>query len=353
MNKSISQNRGAIKASFQPKQNKSRKPRKERPIAASKDEVKVAAPISKGRIVRQNRPKTIPMPNGDILIRHREYVQDATGSAAFSASSLAINPGLPGTFPWLSTLARSFESYRFEKLSILYETQSPTTSAGKALLAVDYDASDAAPTTKQQAMAYRSSVSAPVWSDCEHNSLKEDLEKRKSYYVRSGALDANSDVKLYDIGNLFVCSQGSTGLVGEIYIDYVVRLMTPQLGKVGVGQAIYGIFTGTSNAAPYANRSGILPATVISTGTTTSTSTWTFTQPWEGYVSFALTGTTLGNMTPGGTATQLELKDVLNTTSTDEAVIYSLVANPGETFSVLTTNAGISASAAYFAQADA
>lgn len=329
-------------------------PRANRPIPPKQNEQKVSAPIARGRVVRQNKPKTVPMPNGDILIHHREYIQDVQGSVAFAASLLEINPGLPGTFPWLSTLARSYESYRFEKLSVMYETQSATTGAGKILLAVDYDASDAAPTTKQQAMAYRSSVSCPVWSDCEHVSLPEDLNKRKTYYVRNGALDANQDIKLYDVGNLFVCSQGGiASAMGEIYIDYAVRLMTPQLGKAGVGQSIYGLFTGSVNSAPFAAKSGNLPASVVSTGTTTSISTWTFTQPWEGYVSTNVVGTTLSNVAPSGTGTELELADVVNTAATQEVGIYSVVVSAGETFILTIPNASITGASAYFAQADA
>jgi hypothetical protein len=352
MNKSISNKGRAIKASN--KQKPRAQVRADRPIPAKQNEQKVSAPINKGRVVRQNKPRTTPMPNGDILVRHREFVVDASSAAAFTAVQLELNPGLPGSFPWLSTLARSYESYRFDKLSIMFETSSPTTSSGKQLLAIDYDSSDAAPTTKQQAMAYRSSVSCPVWSDCEHISLPEDLNKRKSYFVRAGDLAANQDVKLYDVGNLFICSQGGAGVTsGEIYIDYEVRLMTPQLGKVGVGQSIYGLYTGSANSAPFASKSGNLPATVVSGGTTTSVSTWTFTQPWEGYVSVNVVGTTLAGIAPTGTGTELELADVINSGTTNEVAIYSVVVSAGETFILTISNATISACSAYFAQADA
>lgn len=356
MNKSIQDNKrnAAIKGVSQKRKQNKPNLRANKQLPAKQNEQKVSAPIGRGRVVRQDKPRTTSMPNGDIIIRHREYVQDLTGSAGFSASKLEINPGLPGTFPWLSTLARSYESYKFEKLSVMYETQTGTTGLGKALLAIDYDASDSSPTTKQQAMAYRSSVSCPVWSDCEHISVSEDLNKQKTFYVRSGSLEANQDVKLYDVGNLYICSQGTAvSAIGEIYIDYVVRLMTPQLGKVGVGQSIYGLYTGSANDAPFANKSGNLPATVVSTGTTASINTWTFTQPWEGYVSLNVVGTTLSNIAPGGSGTELELADVVNTAATNEVAIYSVLVSAGETFILSIPNATISACSAYFAQADA
>jgi hypothetical protein len=172
----------------------SQKPRVDRPIQGRKNERPVSQPVAKGKVVRQNKPVTTHLPNGDILIRHREFVSDVNVSQAFAAQTFSLNPGLPGSFPWLSTLARSYESYRFEKLQLSFETFSASTSTGTALIAIDYDASDAAPTTKTQAMAYRGSVRSPIWSDCEHNSDKEDLNKRASYYVRGGALTANQDV---------------------------------------------------------------------------------------------------------------------------------------------------------------
>jgi hypothetical protein len=128
--------------------------------------------------------------------------------------------------------------------------------------------------------------------------------------------------------------------------------MTPQLGPAGVGQAIFGIFTGTVNSAPFGSSSGNLPAAVVSTGTASSVSTWTFTQPWEGFVSVNIVGTTLSNTVASGTATSLELADVVNTAATSEVAIYSLSAPAASTFILTIGNATVSSAAAYFAQAD-
>ncbi len=313
----------------------------------------VSAPTAKGKVQKNKRPLTVPAENGDIVISHREFISDVAGSVAFAATKYSVNPGLPGTFPWLSTVARSYESYRFEKLEFAYETQAPSTTPGTAILSVDYDASDATPTTKTQAMAYRSSVRSPSWSDCEHMSLKEDLSKRSSYFVRSGSLAANSDVNLYDVGSLFVCTQAQSGssVIGELYVDYKIRLMTPQIGNVGIGEAIYGIFSGTSNAAPFSSSSGNLPATVGFVGTTpTSNSTWTFTQPWEGFVTVNLTGTGLSNVSASGGT---EIFDLVDAGGTRETALYSLSIQAGGNFLLSVPNTTISAAAVYFAQADA
>jgi hypothetical protein len=98
------------------------------------------------------------------------------------------------------------------------------------VLAVDYDASDIAPTTKQQMLAFRGSVRSAPWSPCQHVSLKEDLSKLKSNYVRAGLQPANTDVKLYDVGVLNVATQGistNSATCGELYVEYDIDLLTP------------------------------------------------------------------------------------------------------------------------------
>jgi hypothetical protein len=168
------------------------------------------------------------------LIRHREYVGDiaaGTGTpTSFNVSAFVINPGQQATFQWLSRLAANYESYKFESLSFCYETEAPTTLGGTLLLAVDYDASDAPPGSKQQAMAYRSSVRSPPWSPVKFQATREDLAKFKTNFVRTAAQPSGTDIRTFDIGNLFVISQGvstASATLGELYVEYAVRLMTP------------------------------------------------------------------------------------------------------------------------------
>jgi hypothetical protein len=278
----------------------------------------VQAPVARGSVRRVGNPQQQGLANGDLVVAHREYIEDVSGTVAFTAQSNSINPGLPGLFPWLSGVAQRFESYKFEKLVFDYETQAPTSATGTNVLAIDYDASDVSPTTKTQAMAFRSSVRSPSWSDASLSCLKEDLDKRTSFFVRKGANPTGTDVKLYDVGNLFVCTQGqaNTNAIGELYVEYRIRLMTPELGNVGQGEAVWGEFNGTSNAAPASVVQGNLPVTYASTGSTTSVTTWTFTQPWQGIISWSENGTGITAVTLGGTATTAAQSDVLNAAAT-------------------------------------
>lgn len=213
------------------------------------------APAARTKVIRTGRAKVNNLPNGDVRIVHREFLQEVNNSGTpFTAALVNINPGLITTFPWLSKIARNFESYRFNTLKFDYETESSTASAGCVMLAVDYDASDAAPASKQQLMAYRNSVRSAVWQPCCHKSDNEDLSKRKSFFVRSAPLVNNLDQKLYDVGNFIIATQnlGGTGQ-GEIYIEYDITLMTPELNLTEiVGGSVVG--GGTMSAAnPFGN----------------------------------------------------------------------------------------------------
>jgi hypothetical protein len=264
-----------------------------------------------------------------------------------------VNPGLPGTFPWLSQIASRFESYRFRRLQFSFETESSTSQTGVVLGALDFDASDAAPESKQQAMAYRNSVRSPPWNAFDFRAMSEDLKKRASYYVRTGSLSANQDIKLYDTGNFFCCTSGnSVSVLGELYVEYDVDLMTPQMGPAGAGDAVSGVFNGTSNAAPAATSTGNLPATAASTGTTTSVTTFTFTQPWEGLAAVSVTGTVLTGTSLGGSAATATIMDVVNGGATNDNFVCYIRAIQGQTVVFTIGNTTITAAGFRFAQGD-
>jgi len=181
------------------------------------------------------------MRNGDCRIVHREYIQDVFAGAAsggagtpsvFLDTPLAVNPGQANTFPWLSSIAGRFESYQFRRLKFCYETEAPSSLGGTLVLSLDYDASDAPPTSKQQALAYRNAVRSAPWTTCCHSSDLEDISKQRSYFVRPAGQPAGTDIKMYDTGNIFIITQGVTtplATLGELYVEYDVMLMTPVL----------------------------------------------------------------------------------------------------------------------------
>lgn len=186
------------------------------------------APVARQTAVTSTQPRVQTNGTG-VCIKHREYIMDFNGSDGFSVdATLAIQPGDQNTFPWLAAIARRYESYRFSRLRFLYKTTSATSAGGTMLLTIDYDAADAAPLSKQQAMAYTSSTRMAPWQDSSIDCKPSDLMRKPSYYVRSGSVP-NTDIKTYDVGNLFLISESATKGTGELYVEYDVHLFTPQL----------------------------------------------------------------------------------------------------------------------------
>jgi len=177
----------------------------------------------------------------NIVVKHTEYIADVSSqSAAFAVTGYSINPGLNVTFPWLANLGLNFESYKFRKLHFQYKPICPTTTPGKVMLAVDYDAADLAPNSKVVINSYESSASSSVWDECTQISTLSNLLKfGVQRYVRTGAVPANTDIKTYDVGKLYVATSNTPATattLGELYVSYEVELLTPQLSTSTVNQ---------------------------------------------------------------------------------------------------------------------
>jgi len=156
-----------------------------------------------------------------------EEVANVNGGDNFAAVQYSINPGQATLFPWLSKEAVLYEKYVFTQLEFYYQTLLNATSAtaiGKVVYSVDFDAADAPPTTKQQAMDSEPAVSCAPWENMCLSIPKSQL--RQAYtdgkYVRPGGLPGATDIKTYDLGNLNVItdSQGATTAIGELHVRY-------------------------------------------------------------------------------------------------------------------------------------
>jgi hypothetical protein len=188
-----------------------------------------------------------------VIVIHREYISDLLASAtagAFSALGFPINPGNSKMFPWLSEMAKNFESYVFKSLKFFFETDVASTTPGTVLLAVDYDPLEPVPQNKRDLMSYRGAVRTVPWEAVVCTCDKEDLHKRSTYYVSSdsgsapgfteldsafpiaGASKLDADLRLDDVGTLIAASSNanSNSALGELYVEYEVLLETPQVG---------------------------------------------------------------------------------------------------------------------------
>jgi hypothetical protein len=228
-------------------------------------------------------------------IRHRELVASVSGSSTFTVSStLALNPGLAATFPWLSTQALGWEQYRFHALKFCEYTRCATSTAGSLMLVPDYDAADAAPSTETIASAYRDVVEDVPWVPL----ISCPLDPRamcgpgQRKFIRTGALAANLDVKTYDSGTMFVCTtDGSATNWGKLWVEYDVEFFVPQLSAAGSPPNSVSITSGgvVSNTAifgttPTVNADGAAPVTQ-------SGMTLTFPAIGDYFLAITVTGT--------------------------------------------------------------
>lgn len=98
--------------------------------------------------------------DGSVTVKHREFLQDVSGSVAFTLQAFAINPGLFGTFPWLSALGANFEQYDLRGLVLEFKSTSASalnstnTALGVVIMSTNYDTLDSNFTSKQQMEAY-------------------------------------------------------------------------------------------------------------------------------------------------------------------------------------------------------
>lgn len=187
------------------------------------------APVARALTTVNSGPRRNQIKNG-LRIKHKELVTSVNGSVAFSTLTLQLNPGLSGSFPWLSTVAGSYERYRFRKLRLHYLTRTSTATAGSILMAHEYDPSDAPPETEAQLGSFLGVRSGPAWADLECEAdmdLAFPAGPYEKKIIREGPVsDQSADCAHFHFGT--VDFAGSTG-IGRLYVEYEVDLINPQI----------------------------------------------------------------------------------------------------------------------------
>lgn len=194
---------------------------------------------------------------GDIyhLPYRKEFITDIVGATNFTplyyqgvqtpvSGQGIINPANAILFPWLSTIALRFTSFRFRSLKFCYKATSGTAVAGSnpalgyIILAINYDVAAPAFSTKQQMEDYKGAQRTVTYQD---NCLTADLKRTHGgapvtqWYV--GTAPPGSDVHLYSPGNFTIAAGGqqiANQIIGELWVEYAVDLIFPTF--VGVAQ---------------------------------------------------------------------------------------------------------------------
>lgn len=271
-----------------------------------------------------------------------------SGSALFAvARSIAINPGLAASFPWLSIQAQGWEQYRFNRLKYCYYTRTGTGVPGSIILAPDFDAADAAPANEQQASSYQGSIGEVPWVpefSCDlRPSSMHALGQRK--FVRQGNLSANQDIKTYDAGAMHVCTLDGTAVNwGKLWVEYDVEFFVAQTpASEPLSARVVG--TGSvSKTAPFGTAAVITGGLPVAQ---TSGTVLTFNTPGQFLLAVEAAGTGLTTQAFTSTGTvATTLAPLINGASTAMAATYSLIiTEPGQTLTLdaATSNTSVTA----------
>lgn len=199
----------------------------------------IPAAYSRGQLRSSRPPKYKMNQNGNMSIIHCEFVSEIeTDVLSINQTyKFALNPGIIGTFPWLSGIATRFESYRFKRIQAFYTPMVGTATSGYVAMGIDYDADDPAPASLTQLLQYKdANYDAPY----RHFAVSSELVDRQTLssqkYIRFG--NVSGDIKTYDLGNLWVLLAPSvSGPIGAVEIEYEVELVTPALNLDALIQA--------------------------------------------------------------------------------------------------------------------
>jgi hypothetical protein len=200
----------------------------------------------------------VPMPNRSMPLVEDEYIGPINGSVGFATTAYSINPGQATVFPWGNRIAKLYQEYDFDWIEFYvtssvsgYATQGQT---GVCVLSFDYDAADNAPTTMQQVEATNPHT-LPALPSVREIRLRLDakcMRQSDAKFVRPGAQPASTDIKTYDVGQLYVSTEGNqnTTAFGRLHVRYQCRLKKQALLEpVGTGGVLHfqGITPTTAN----------------------------------------------------------------------------------------------------------
>jgi len=169
-----------------------------------------------------------------------EFVGDITSSSTAGAFKLQywyLNPGLFDLCPWGASISNNFTQYQFTKLSFRYvptsgnALNSTNTALGTVTCRFLADPTESLDenygSMQNNYGSYRCAPTRGFSYPCSVSSSATNVQK-----TRSGVPPSGQDLRMYDLGIFEFASfglQGTNTAIGQLYIDYEVRLMKPRI----------------------------------------------------------------------------------------------------------------------------
>lgn len=147
---------------------------------------------------------------------------------------MRINPLSQDTFKWLPSIAQNFESFKFHKLCLRYETRCSTTTAGSVIMSPSYDSADSDAQAATESLLYenKGSKDFAVWKS--ENLLANVSSMNRLYKHHTCMSDerfktTSQDPKTIDPGQIFIALDGviASTFVGKVFLDYDCEFFEP------------------------------------------------------------------------------------------------------------------------------
>jgi len=274
-------------------------------------------------------PASMHSVNNAVKVRHREYITDISSSATantFSNQSFSLNPGLPTVFPWLSAIAAQYQEFKplgvvfeFKTLSSTAIASSTNTTIGGIIMSTDYNSINPQFPNKASMDNAEYTTSAPVY-DSFYHPIECDMKQNplSTLYIRSGAVPANTDQRMYDLGQFQIASfgvQGTSVVLGELWVSYEFEFSKP-ISVSALGQDVltdHFRLGGVVNAKPLGTSSTIQANSSIGGTINAGGTTYSFNpliQEGNYLVSYTVTGNSTACTAPSLTPTNCTLLQV-------------------------------------------
>lgn len=164
--------------------------------------------------------------NGDIVISRSELL--ATTTSTPTATSLH-----PSSFPWLKTLAKVFERYRFVSVALEYRPLVGTNTAGSSSMGVDWMTNSIklmlrddglhphlGTADKSTILALTPSVDGPSWQRVPRLNVPSNIINSRLWY-NAKAPAKDEDVESHVPG--YVAYMSTSDNAGEIWVHYKIH----------------------------------------------------------------------------------------------------------------------------------
>lgn len=160
-----------------------------------------------------------------VRVSHTEFITDLQSSMVFNNQVITANGANPGlalqpcdhdTFPWLANMAEQFEEWVPHSIKFHFKTTSTDLAGaganpalGYVVMATDYNQYNPNFANKIQMENYEGAVSCKPSVNMWHKvNCTRAGTPIKELYCRPGALPANADQRLYDLGTFQVATGG-------------------------------------------------------------------------------------------------------------------------------------------------